>query len=413
MRTAAFVLLGIFVIERALFYLTDALNLNFMRKHDRIPEDFRDAIDEETFKRSRAYTSDKAVFSCLDNLFGDILMAVFLFGGLLNWYNSLLLGWGFGFILTGWLYFILLMTVMTFLKIPFDLYDTFRIENRYGFNTMKKGLWIADFIKSLVVQTILFSALVLAALWFVKILPDWWWLALWGFYFLFTLFMMVLSPYVIEPLFNKYTPLEDEELSGKIKNLLDKTGIKVERVFKMDASKRSRHANAYFSGIGRVKRIVLFDTLLEKFSHEEILSVLAHEAGHWKKKHVLKRLAATEIVSFAVFCLVWVLVRSDMLSGVFGIRLPSFYSNSFVAVFSLGLLSFIFNPVVSWFSRKDEKEADRFAVELMGEKESMISALKKLVRENLSNLDPHPLMVFFRYSHPPVRDRIKFIRGLK
>jgi STE24 endopeptidase len=252
----------------------------------------------------------------------------------------------------------------------------------------------------------LVSALLAGALLIVQASPKLWWLWLWFFYFIFSLFMMYISPYVIEPLFNKFAPVDDAELSEKITQLLAKTGIKVSRVFKMDASKRSRHSNAYFTGIGRVKRIVLFDTLLNDMNHDEILSVLAHEAGHWKKKHILKSIIVSEVVSIAVFFIASYIFSTDWLVKIFNLSHDSFLAKMVLLGFIGGLAGFFISPLSAYFSRRNERQADDYAKELMGTSEGLKSALKKLSKDNLSNLYPHPLFVLFHYSHPPILSRL-------
>jgi len=225
--------------------------------------------------------------------------------------------------------------------------------------------------------------------------------------------MMYISPYVIEPLFNKFTPLEEQVLVEQIKHMLHKVSITVSRVFRMDASKRSRHTNAYFSGIGRVKRIILYDTLLETMNHDEIIAVLAHEAGHWKRKHILKMIIATELLSFFILYGVFRIFQTDFLTDLFLIQNGTFFAKIVILGFLGGIVSLLFIPFSSSISRRFEREADRFAFSLSGNNESMISALIKLSKDNLSNLHPHPLYAAFYYSHPPMVQRIEHIRNLK
>jgi STE24 endopeptidase len=252
---------------------------------------------------------------------------------------------------------------------------------------------------------------ILAALSIVQASPAWWWLWVWLFFLLFGLFMMFISPYVIEPLFFKIEPIKAEGLEEKIRQLMDRAGLKVSRVFQMDASRRSRHSNAYFTGIGKVKRIVLFDTLIEQMTHDEILAVLAHEVGHWKKRHVLKRLVLTEVTAFCGLYLAYVLVQRDALSGLLGYTGLSFYARFVIFGFLGSLVLFPLTPLLSALSRRDEREADDFAAELTGHPENMASALVKLSRENLSNLHPHPWYAAFYYSHPPVVERIRMLKA--
>jgi STE24 endopeptidase len=220
---------------------------------------------------------------------------------------------------------------------------------------------------------------------------------------------MYISPYVIEPLFNKFTPIEDEFLAQKIRELLQRVGIKVSRVFKMDASKRSRHTNAYFSGFGKVKRIILYDTLLEEMNQDELLAVLSHEAGHWKKKHVLKLIVISEIISLAAIYISFMVLQTDFLTNIFRINPDTFFAKIVILSFIGSIVSFPFNPLGNYISRRFEREADRFSIQLMENKENISTALIKLSKDNLSNLHPHPLYAAFYYSHPPVVQRIETI----
>jgi STE24 endopeptidase len=317
------------------------------------------------------------------------------------------------FIVSGLLFFLILSYANTVISIPFSLYSTFRIENKYGFNTMTPVLWLKDFFKSLILSTIITGILVSVGLWIVQSSPGAWWIWIWGFFLVFSLFMMYISPYVIEPLFNKFTPLEEQVLVEQIKHMLHKVSITVSRVFRMDASKRSRHTNAYFSGIGGVKRIILYDTLLEIMNHDEILAVLAHEAGHWKRRHILKMIIATEFLSFCLLYGVSRIFQTDLLTDLFHIQNGTFFAKIVIIGFLGGIVSLLFIPFSSSISRRFEREADRFAYSLSGNNESMISALIKLSKDNLSNLHPHPLYAAFYYSHPPMVQRIEHIRNLK
>ena len=221
---------------------------------------------------------------------------------------------------------------------------------------------------------------------------------------------MYISPYVIEPLFNKFTPVGEAGLEEKIKDLMQRANIKVNRVFKMDASARSRHTNAYFSGIGWVKRIILYDTLLEKIDQEEILSVLAHEAGHWMKKHVLKMVVAMEVLSLIGIYVSFRILQTDFLTNLFYVNQATFFAKIVILGFIGGIVCYPFTPLSNYISRRFEKEADRFVCELIENKEAMVSALIKLSKDNLSNLHPHPFYAIFYYSHPPVVQRIRELR---
>lgn len=385
-----------------------------MRRHGSvIPPEFEGKTDKELLKKTQEYEAEKARLSIFSSMFGNIVIIVFIFGGLLDIYNSWISSLNLSFAVSGWLFFMFLTYADEIFSIPFSIYGTFRIENRYGFNTMTIGLWLSDFIKSLIISTVLMSLLLFAALWLIQWSPGYWWFFVWSFLFAYGIFIMYISPYVIEPLFNKFSPLEDETLKERIVNLTEKVGIHLSRVLKIDASRRSRHTNAYFTGIGRTKRIVLYDTLLEDMSHDEIISVLAHEIGHWKKMHLLKMMAAFELFSIIGLYLSFRLVQSDILLDIFHIGTDTVFAKLVL----LGFLGDIFllplGPLAAAFSRRHEREADMVSHELTEDAESMVSALIKLSKENLSNLYPHPLYAILYYSHPPILERIRYIRGFR
>jgi STE24 endopeptidase len=382
------------------------------KKGQKIPAGFKGFLDKKTLSQTQSYTAEKTKAGFFSRVFDDIIFPVFIFSGLLGLYSLWIEKLQIGFVFSGILFFLMLTLIEAIIHIPFDLYQTFKIENKFGFNTMTPKLWWSDFLKSFIIQTVLIGLLIGAGLWIIQASPSFWWLLLWSFFFLFSLFMMFISPYVIEPLFNKFTPIEDKELEQKIKELFSKIGLSVSRVFIIDASKRSKHTNAYFTGIGKVKRIVFYDTLLEKLDHSEILSVLAHEAGHWKKRHVLKTIVATEVISLIVFYTSFSILTSNWLIQIFSIPNNGFFAQVILLGFILGLVSFVFSPLAAIFSRKNEAEADLFAAHLMGETTSLQNALKKLSKDNLSNLFPHPLYAFLHYSHPPLLERLEFLKKL-
>ncbi len=223
---------------------------------------------------------------------------------------------------------------------------------------------------------------------------------------------MYLSPYVIEPLFNKFEPVQEEGLEDEIRALMAKTGLKVSRVMQMDASRRSRHSNAYFTGIGRVKRIVLYDTLIKQMTHGEVLAVLAHEVGHWKKGHIWKRLVMAEAGGLAGCYLAYRLIEWGGLPGLLGMERASFAAQLVMLGFLGAIVSFPVTPLANWFSRRHERQADLFAANLTGAPRALASALIKLTRENLANLHPHPLYARFHYSHPPVVERVRELKEM-
>ena len=413
MNTYLILIIFAYLVVVIFGYWLDYINLSNLKKYGSvIPPEFEGKIDQELLIKTRNYTVEKTKFGFISSIFDNIILLLFLFGGILNIFNSWVVSIQMNFILSGLVFFLLLTYAQTIISTPFSLYSTFKIEKKYGFNTMTMKLWVIDFLKSLALSTVLMGILLSIGLLIIQKSPDLWWLWVWCFFFAFTIFMMYISPYVLEPLFNKFTPIEDEAFVDDIKCLMQKAGIKVTRVFKMDASKRSKHTNAYFSGIGKVKRIVLFDTLIEKLDNDEILSVLAHEAGHWKKKHLLKMLAVTEVLALAVTFIAFKAMQDDFLVKLFNIADSTFFAKIIIFSFILAIVSFPFSPLFNWFSRRHEKEADRFSYKLTGNSEGMISSLVKLSKDNLSNLHPHPLYALFHYSHPPVLERIKQIRAM-
>jgi len=239
-----------------------------------------------------------------------------------------------------------------------------------------------------------------------------WWFWAWVFFILFEIMLLWLYPVLIAPLFNKYEPIKDELLKEKITALLDKVGLKAKGIYQVDAGKRSRHTNAYFTGIGKSKRIVLYDTLLASHSPEEIIAVLAHEIGHWKKKHIIKQLFFMIGVSLVLLYLVYLVVGSPVLYSAFRIHHAPVYVGLFLVSLYLSALRFFLSPVTAAVMRRYEREADRMAFELTGNSQPMINALKRLAKDNLSNLHPHPFYVRFYYSHPPLIERIEFLQAM-
>lgn len=373
---------------------------------DKVPRGFGGYVDPETLAKMRDYSADNTRFGFLSSGVDVVVTLLFLFGGLLDSYNSWLVSQEWSFLVTGIAFFLLLSYAQFILHIPFDLYSTFHIESKYGFNKQTFGLWFADTVKGLLLSTIVSVVLLGVVFWLIKLTPGYWWLVVWLFLLCFKIFMLYISPYVIEPIFNKFVPITDKGLEEKIKKLFTGAGLSVSKVFTMDASRRSGHGNAYFSGIGHVKRIVLFDTLMEKNSHGEILAILAHEAGHWKKKHILKRLVMMECFSFVAIYVAFLLVQGDWLAGVFRIAEPTMYVKLVLVGFCFMIVLFPLKPVAAWLSRRDEWEADRFATDLTETPHVLARALVKLGRDNLANLHPHPWYINLHYSHPPLSQRV-------
>jgi STE24 endopeptidase len=407
-------LFGLFAAVTAFSYWLRYINLRFLKQNgSKVPEGFEAVVDEEKLRTSTAYTCDSSRLGLWDSLFDNCLLVLFLFGGVLVVYDRFIGGLGASFILSAVMFFLLMSLIQTVLGIPFDLYGTFVIEARYGFNTTTLRLWGTDQIKSLAIGALLLAFLTGVAFWLIQWSPLHWWLWVWGFMAVFSLFMMFISPYVIEPLFNKYEAITEEDLEDDVCRVMEKAGLKVGRVLQMDASKRSRHSNAYFTGIGKVKRIVLYDTLIKQMSHGEIVAVLAHEIGHWKKGHIWKRLLWAELLALAGSWIGFRLLMWPRLPGLLGLQGDiSLPAKMVVLGFVASLVLFPLGPFSAWRSRCHEREADCFAADLTGRPLDLASALIKMSAENLSNLFPHPLYAAFYYSHPPIVERVRQLREL-
>ncbi|HPL67946.1 MAG TPA: M48 family metallopeptidase [Syntrophales bacterium] len=392
-------------------YWLRLINLNYLKKHGtEVPAGFENTINKDILAKTTAYTLEKSRLGLKESVINNIIVIFFLFGGLITLYDQWILSLSHSFIISGMLFFIILALVQTLIEIPFSFYDTFTIESRYGFNTTTKRLWLTDLFKSILISLLILSIMVSAALGLIKWSSGFWWLWLWGFFVVFSIFLMYIAPYVIEPLFFKFSPIEEKSLEDKIMEMMEKAKVKVSRVVQVDASRRSHHSNAYFSGIGRVKKIVLFDTLLKQMTQEEIIAVLAHELGHWKKGHIRKKLIMIETVSLLSFYLAYHLLAWGGLPGLLNLTQLSLPAQFVILMFLGSLVVFPLTPLSSWLSRNHERQADQFGCELSGDPEALASALIKLSGENLANLHPHPFYASFYYSHPPVIERVNWLK---
>ena len=407
-------LLLIYLFIQASEFALAWINLKFLKQHGAdVPPGFEGSLSPETLRKSAEYTIANNRLSLAESLFGTLLVVLFLFCGLIEAYDRWLASLARPFILQGIMFFILLHLAQTVLEMPFSLYRNFSLENRYGFNTMTPATWLSDVAKSTLLSLLLISLLVAGAFALILASPRSWWLWVWLFLTVVSLSLIYLSPLVIEPLFSKFEPLHSAELKKAIQSLMGKAGIEVRRVLQMDASRRSKHSNAYFSGIGKVKRIVLYDTLLERLDTPEILAVLAHEAGHWKRHHLLKRLAATEAVTLFSCFTAFYLLSEGNLPALFDIDKASLPAQLVLLGFLFSLPLAVFAPLGNWLSRRQERQADLFAAELSATPEALASALVKMSRDNLANLHPHPLYAAVYYSHPPVLERVRTLLALK
>ena len=398
---------------RFLFQLAlNLINVSHLRQHGNdVPRVFQDTVDREKFSRIAAYTAESTRFGIVAILFDQAVLLVILLTGLLPWFVGIINAWHIGFIGSGLIFFGALAMISSLLDVPFGLYSTFVIEDRYGFNARTIGLWFSDWIKGMSVSGILGGIVMFLLLALVHYFKNTWWFFAWIIISMFELLIMWLYPVLIAPLFNKFEPLANKELADKIGTLMGKAGLALKGVFQMDAGKRSKHTNAYFTGIGRTKRIVLFDTLLASHPDEEVLSVLAHEAGHWTKKHILKQLILLETVSLTGLYLVAKLLNWHLIYQTFGFQEQIEYVGLLLVPVVLSPLGYFMRPIGSALSRRYEREADDVAVTLMGTAEPMRNTLVRLNADNLANLVPHPLFSWFNYSHPPPVERIERLDG--
>lgn len=383
------------------------LNLRHLReKGSAPPPGFEGHIDSATLERSREYTIENTRFFMAESATGVALTLIFILL-ILKPFDRWVASFGLGFITSGILFFMPLLIAEAVLGAPWSLYRTFRIEKKYGFSNMTPGLWLADFLKSIAISAVMTLVIIIAGLWIVSMSPALWWFWIWCLFLGFSVFMMYISPYVIDPLFNRFEEVEDAELKKRIVRVAEDADIRVGRVLRIDASRRTSHTNAYFTGIGHVKRIVLYDTLLKKLGRDEIAAVLAHEAGHWRKRHLQKALFVMGAVSLAALYISYRVIESGMLERVFAFEGASFYALVTLLGFLAPIVSFPLKPVFSYFSRRHEREADAYALELSQDPAAMALALVKLSKDNLSNLFPHPLYAAFYYSHPPMAERVE------
>jgi STE24 endopeptidase len=383
-----------------------------LRNHGKeIPPVFQGVIDEATLAKMADYAYDNSRLETKENLAEDILelAILFLFLPVLVGKLAVL---QLHLILQTLIFFGVLTAIGGVAGIPFDIYHTFVLEKKYDFSTITWRLWLTDLIKSVILSAVLMGLLLSAFMAFILYLPQSWWFWAWVFFTMFEILLMWLFPVVIAPLFNKFEPIKDELLKEKIIALMAQVGLKAKGIYQVDEGKRSKHTNAYFTGIGKTKRIVLFDTLLASHSPEEILAVLAHEIGHWKKKHILKQLIFMIAASLAVLYFTYLIVNWPPLYSTFGLKQTPVYAGFLLVSLYLSCLGFFFSPLGAIITRRYEREADKMARDLVGTSEPMINALKRLAKDNLTNLHPHPMYVWFYYSHPPLIERIEYLQKM-
>jgi STE24 endopeptidase len=370
-----------------------------------LPEAFRGVVDQATYAKSVQYTLAKAQFAQVETaLHTGVLLAV-LFSPVLPWSFH-----AFAQCLGGspWAmaaYLLATAVALSLPGLPSDWYDQFRLEERFGFNTTTPALWWLDRLKGLLLAMAIGYPLLVLVLKLVIWTGPWWWVWAWGALLGFQMLMLVLAPVLILPLFNKFTPLPEGSLRERLLQLAQRTRFRARSIQVMDGSKRSRHSNAFFTGFGGFRKIVLFDTLIDQLAESELEAVLAHEIGHYKKKHIPKMLVMSAAASLVGFGLVSLLARQEWFYRSFGFEPGSIVPALLLFGLLSGVITFWFSPLAHWWSRRYEYQADAFAANLMNEPRSLITALRKLNEKNLSNLTPHPLYSGFYYSHPTLLER--------
>ena len=376
-----------------------------------MPKAFRGIIDEPTYKESVAYTLAKGRLGNIEGTYNTGVLLVVLFSGALPWAFHLF-SQGLG--LSAWAMAAFLYATGLAVSLPgwpFDWYAQFRLEQKFGFNTTTPKIWWSDRLKGLLLALVLGYPLSVLILKIVQWTTVWWWLWAWGVVLAFQLLIGLLAPVLILPLFNKFTPLPEGGLRERLLDLAKRTQFRARSIQLMDGSKRSRHSNAFFTGLGRFRKIVLFDTLVQQLTEPELEAVLAHEIGHFKKKHIPKMLGFAAACSLVGFYLISVLARQEWFYRAFGFE-PK---NVAPALLLLGLLAgtvtFWFSPLIHWWLRRYEYQADAFAARVMSGTQSLIGALRKLNEKNLSNLTPHPYYSGFYYTHPTLLEREQALAG--
>lgn len=404
-----YIFLGIYLFAEIFDIFLSRLNLNYSTSPLReIPEEMKDVISWNEFERSKEYTADKNLISFSSKLLSIIANVLFIII-IFPYTEKFITNITDNLILQSLLFFGFFGLLNYIIDLPFSYFMTFKVEQKYGFNKSTKKTFIIDNIKSILISVILGAGLIYLVIKGIESFNNWWIILsiiIIGFQFI----ALWLYPKFIMPLFNKFTPLEDASLKNKLISIANDAGFDVSKIYVMDASRRTGHSNAFFTGFGKTKKIVLFDTLLENHSEDEIEAIFAHEAGHYKLKHIIKNMFLSTLLMIAIVLLVYFLTESDILTTTFGVdKVYTKLTYSFIFVGSI--FNFV-SYLLSSMSRKHEFEADNYSKKYKDPK-YLIKALKKLTKSNLSNLNPHPLYAKLNYSHPTVIERIRNFKNEK
>ena len=385
--------------------------INHIAQHrNNVPEAFAEKISLQEHQKAADYSTTKLRFSRITLGWETAWLLLWTVGGGLSMIDAWWTQYQLAPLWTGIAVILSLGLIMGLLDTPFSLYSTFVIEQRFGFNKTTFKIWMTDLIKSAGLMLILGVPLIAAILWLMNQAGDYWWIYAWGVWTVFSLFMIWAYPAFIAPLFNKFSPLEDEQLKNRIDNLLTRCGFKSQGVFVVDGSRRSAHGNAYFTGFGNNKRIVFYDTLLESLSENEVEAVLAHELGHFKRNHIKKSLTLSISMTLAGFALLAWLMNSSWFYSALGVEQITTYNALILFMFVLPVFTYFISPLFSALSRKHEFEADDFAKQ-QSDYRALVSALVNMYRENASTLTPDPIHSMFYDSHPPASIRIAHLES--
>lgn len=378
----------------------------------KVPSNFQNQINLTAHQKAADYTSAKTRLAMLNIPFNALLLLVFTLGGGVQWIADFWLTTFSNPVTRGTAIILTVLLLSSLLEAPFGLYRTFVIETHYGFNKMTLAMYLVDAMKGLLLGAIFGLPLLSGVLWLAERMNTNWWLYVWGVWVAFNLLLLFIYPSFIAPLFNKFVPLQDEALKTRIKMLLQKCGFTTQGLFVMDGSKRSSHGNAYFTGFGKTKRIVFFDTLLERLAPKEIEAVLAHELGHFKRHHVLKRIMLTFTLSLVFLWLLARLMEASWFYTGLGVTTPSTALALLLFFMVLPVFSFLLHPLMSYYSRKHEFEADAYAAQQTNAHD-LASALVNMYQDNAATLTPDPLYSMFYDSHPPATMRIARLQALQ
>ena len=399
-----FILIGEFILATVMNYL------NAKRFKDPIPTEVADVFNAEEYKKSQAYKLTNYKFGIITSVFSLVLILAFLLFGGFAWVDQVAQNISNNSIVQALIFFGIIMIGSDILNLPFSYYQTFVIEEKFGFNKTTKATFFIDKLKQWLMTIIVGGIILSLILWFFQWAGTNFWLYTWALITIFTLFMNLFYSKLIVPLFNKQEPLEAGSLKSKIENYAAEVGFDLQNIFVINGSKRSTKANAYFSGFGKEKRVTLYDTLINDLEEEEIVAVLAHEIGHYKRKHIIYNLATSVLLTGVMLLILSLFINNPEVSLAIGVDRPSFHA----ALIGFGILyspiSEVTGLLINHFSRKFEYQADDYAKQTYAAL-PLVASLKKLSKNSLSNLTPHPAYVFMHYSHPPLIDRIRNLKA--